>query len=259
MTTNADKPDMNREFLIDHVAVSVSNLNRSIDFYKQNFGFLRQAIIDAKRLNGKICHLKKGNVIIELFAISDPTLPPDSVHEMKTMGIKHFSLNVTDIIGAFNFLKRNAVDVKSDVIMGQRGLRYFFIKDPDGMEIEVIESTLSIKEFAEKYMAAQIEAWQNGKFDLLEALEDPNAVYHLSFGDVVGWEAHKKDILQRRQRVLELPQWTYLTGEGNVFALSWKVRTISDGERPGIPAGKEIASDRCLLSAERTARLSRRG
>jgi len=106
---------------------------------------------------------------------------------------------------------------------------------------------MSIKEFADKFIKAENEAWLKGNFDALEALEDPNVVYHMpSSQDVVGWEAHKQYILTGRQTISDLRQeWKYLTGEGNLFALSYKSRGILTGERPGFPppTGKEITSD----------------
>ena len=64
--------------------------------------------------------------------------------------------------------------------------------------------------------------------------------------DVVGWEGHKQYILTARQAISDLRQeWKYLTGEGNLFALSYESRGIFTGEIPGFlsPTGKEITQD----------------
>jgi len=103
-----------------------------------------------------------------------------------------------------------------------------------------------IKEFAEKYIKASNEAWQKGNFAPLEALRDPNIVYHLVFqGYVVGSEAIKQVVLSIRLAVPDfLPVWKYLTGDGNVFALSYVAHFTSPG--PRIPKGKKVKED-CMF------------
>jgi predicted ester cyclase len=108
---------------------------------------------------------------------------------------------------------------------------------------------MSIKDFGEKFIKAMNDAWQNGNFEALEALEDPKIVFHLSAADdVVGWEAHKQDILTRRQKFRNFQQdFKYLIGEGNLFALSRKTSFISSDEMPGIPKEREVTGDYIVL------------
>lgn len=110
---------------------------------------------------------------------------------------------------------------------------------------------MDIKEFAEKFIEAENEAWQKGNFDPLESLEDPDVVYHMAPDtDMVGWEAHKQYILGARQAFSDYRQeWKYLAGEGNLFALSYKSRGKFTGEIPGFPppTGKEITTDYLFL------------
>jgi predicted ester cyclase len=110
---------------------------------------------------------------------------------------------------------------------------------------------MNIKEFAEKFIEAENQAFQQGNFDALEKLEDPNVVYHMgSLGDMVGHEAHKQDIIGTRQACSDVKQeWKYLTGEGNLFALSYKSNAKFIAEKPGlpIPVGKKIATDYLFL------------
>lgn len=106
------------------------------------------------------------------------------------------------------------------------------------------------KDFAKKFIKAQEQAWQTGNCDALEKLEDPDIVGHTpQLQDTVGWEVHKQFIMVNRQAVSNLQQeWKYLTGEGNLFALSYKASGISSGKIPGLPpAGKEIKSDYLFL------------
>jgi len=106
---------------------------------------------------------------------------------------------------------------------------------------------MSIKEFAEKFIKAEDEAWLNGNLDPLEALDDPNAVYNLTPPfQFVGWEAHKQQILGMRQAISNLRQkLEYLTGDGNLFVCSYKMSGMFTGEIPGFPppTGKEVTAD----------------
>lgn len=84
----------------------------------------------------------------------------------------------------------------------------------------------NIRQFAEKYMQAQKNAWENGDFELLETLEDPDISFHNINGNgTVGLEAHKKYIQENRKgkgKAQVHQEWKYLMGEGNMFCLSSK-------------------------------------
>ena len=117
---------------------------------------------------------------------------------------------------------------------------------------------MDIKEFAEKFIKAEEEAFQKGNFEPLSKLEDPNVVYHMPiFGDLVGHEAHKQNILKVRQVFSDIKQeWKYLTGEGNLFGVSLKGRYVSKGNIPGLPpVGKEITEDAIFLLQLRNDRI----
>ena len=106
---------------------------------------------------------------------------------------------------------------------------------------------MDIKEFAEKFIKAENEWIQQGNFDALAELEDPNVVYHVPppVGELLGYEAVKQflSVLQQAISGQQL-EWKYLIGEGNLFALSYKSRGMFTGEIPGFPppTGKEITA-----------------
>jgi len=109
---------------------------------------------------------------------------------------------------------------------------------------------MNTKEFAEKFIKAEDEAVQKGNFEPLKALEDPDVVYHMSaFGDLIGHEGHKQNLMDGRQAFSDIKmEWQYLTGEGNLFALSLKERLISSGKMPGMPpADTEITTNSLFL------------
>ena len=145
MTIHSKKPDASVEFLIDHVAVSVSDLAKSVDFYVKNFGFSCERVIDLPNRNGKVALLRRPGFTIEMFEFADALPLPDDRKipstDLKTLGVKHFALKANDILAASDFLKRNGVEFLSEVTVGVRGLRRFFVKDPDGIGIEITESS----------------------------------------------------------------------------------------------------------------------
>ena len=119
---------------------------------------------------------------------------------------------------------------------------------------------MNTKDFAEKFIKAEDEAWQKGNFEPLKALEDPNVVYHMPLGraDLVGHEAHKQEIISARQSWADIKQeWQYLTGDGNLYAMSFKSSFRIIGKIPGgtLPVGKKVSSDELLVGRVKKGRL----
>ena len=87
-----------------------------------------------------------------------------------------------------------------------------------------------LEKYAERFIAAEDMAWQQGDFSALEAIEDPGIYFHEL--DLKGWEAHKKYITDGRMQVSGLQQkWAYLTGEGNLFALSYEATGVFNKQK----------------------------
>lgn len=106
---------------------------------------------------------------------------------------------------------------------------------------------MSNRDLAEKYIKAEDEAWYNGDCDALQKLEDPDAAYHILAvnQEWSGWEAHKQYILSARQGFSNLKhEWKYLTGDGNYFALTYKMSCVFNKKIPGFPppTGKELTA-----------------
>ena len=88
----------------------------------------------------------------------------------------------------------------------------------------------NLEKFAQKFIAAEDMAWQQGDFAALQALEDPGITFHGL--DVKGWEAHKQYIENARQNFSGIQQeWHYLTGDGDLFALSYKAYAMANNEK----------------------------
>jgi hypothetical protein len=111
-----------------------------------------------------------------------------------------------------------------------------------------------IKDFADKYIQAELLAFRTNDFVPLFELETPDVVYHISpLGDLVGHEAHRQYIIGVTAGVSGLTQeLKYLAGDTEMFLLSYKATGLITGEKPGFPPsiGKKMELD--YLFAVRT-------
>lgn len=130
-------------YRIHHVCLSVSNRETSVAFYKK-LGFTDHTLWQAEDGSLTITHLKLNGIILELFCYKNPTPAPDSIFSTKTdipvIGTKHFALCADSIEEARDDLaKKGLVEPDTEITQGRTGLRYFFITDPDGIQVEIVE------------------------------------------------------------------------------------------------------------------------
>lgn len=128
-------------FEFNHVTLGVSDMNRSVDFYKK-FGFSLEKEFETDDM--KIVWMKLNGIILEMFWYKKHNeLPNHSKtlnEDLMTVGNKHFGLGVKSIEEAIKFIKENNLcDDEITITEGRMGKRYFFIKDPDGILFEIIE------------------------------------------------------------------------------------------------------------------------
>ena len=129
-------------FSLHHVALSVSDLDATIAFYTAlDFEpVYRWHAEDGKLM---IVHLKQGEFLLELFCFEDPSPAPLSSQELASdlprVGIKHFGLRVADIHAALAQLQAQGLADDVQVVKGRTGIDYFFIKDPDGILLEIVQ------------------------------------------------------------------------------------------------------------------------
>jgi predicted ester cyclase len=120
---------------------------------------------------------------------------------------------------------------------------------------------MSLKEFAEKFIKAEDEAWIKGNVNALDAVEDADVVYHLTppLQDVVGREAHKQFITLAHKAFSNIRiDIKYLTGEGDLVAFMYNGRENFTGDFPGLPPGKgqEVVANELWLFRLKNGKVS---
>lgn len=127
-----------------HIALSVSNLTASIAFYRKHFGLKLAEKYTHRDTGLTIAILKRKGMALELFEFKKHKALPgyrkglDS--DLHTIGTKHFSLEVEDIGGLYKKFKKARVGCATELRVFDNGLHYFFIKDPDGILIELMQA-----------------------------------------------------------------------------------------------------------------------
>lgn len=128
-------------FDFNHVTISVNNLEKTLSFYRK-FGFVLYKEYHDENID--IIMLRLNNMILEIFHYNEnielPNHSKDLSLDLKTIGNKHFGIGVKDINKAKKFIEDNKLNESEITITkGRLGKPYFFIKDPDGILMEIIE------------------------------------------------------------------------------------------------------------------------
>jgi glyoxylase I family protein len=128
-------------FSFHHIALTVSDIETSMKFYAI-FGLTPVLKWQSDNKDLMIIHLKSGDIFLELFCYSkDEKVLPLSKSDIPKLGIQHFALKVDSIEAAKEFIltaglaKEENIEIKQ----GRTGISYFFIKDPDGNWVEIVE------------------------------------------------------------------------------------------------------------------------
>ncbi len=118
---------------IDHVEIASGNLERSIRFYQEVFGFvLKERIKPPSPEIEEIAFLTLGNTMLELLAIKHCSPPAKGPQ----VGFRAMAIEVDDMDRAIQYLKGRGVEVTwGPVTLGTS--KRAEIRDPDGLSIEL--------------------------------------------------------------------------------------------------------------------------
>lgn len=133
--------DMTGKISLHHIALSVRDAQASIEFYS-HLGFTEVVVWRADDAALAIHQLMNHEgVTLELFVhtnnVQEPRIDNAVGNNLEEIGIKHFGMRV-DSLDEFRAAINDIGEV-TDIVMGRTGFRYFFIKDPDGNWVEVVE------------------------------------------------------------------------------------------------------------------------
>ena len=130
------------QYELEHVAISVSDIDQTVAWYEVNFGFMQVARSDKPKLATKVALMRLGDRLLEIFGPYEPKPLPTGEstlsNSLQTVGTKHMALAVDDVARAYDQLTANDVEMETTVTEGTTS-KYFFCKDPDGILIEVIQ------------------------------------------------------------------------------------------------------------------------
>ncbi len=126
-----------------HTAISARNLNNSTEFYKK-LGFVQVHKYDEDDGSMSIVHMRLGEYYIEIFVYKknqdEPRVDYEYANNLENIGVKHIAISTDDIEAALVEMK--ALGLANDdtrITVGRTRVSYFFIKDPDGVWVEIVK------------------------------------------------------------------------------------------------------------------------
>jgi glyoxylase I family protein len=136
---------------VEHVGLSVSDLESSIEFYCKNFGFEVLRTVEGNDLVGKvvgmpgckvtIVHLGKGDSVLELFHYREPNgklIPPERKQADK--GFSHLGFRSSDVRKDYIRLKEAGVRFISEPVEFHKDVWLCYLYGPDGEVCEIRQS-----------------------------------------------------------------------------------------------------------------------
>jgi catechol 2,3-dioxygenase-like lactoylglutathione lyase family enzyme len=129
------------DYKIHHPAITVRDMEKSVAFYKL-LGY-EEVHREPEHYGFVLVILKQAGSYLELFewpanADAEP-FDYATANDVEKLGIRHLAWEVDNLEAAEEDLLKKGVP--QDRITHGRGLgRYFFVKDPDGLWIEVLEN-----------------------------------------------------------------------------------------------------------------------
>lgn len=129
-------------FRMHHVAISVHDMEKSLDFYEL-FGFRLVLRYADPHGDFEIAHLKLYDTFLELWHYANSVPAPESTTQLNTdlprIGVKHMALQVDSVQDARHLVQQWGIPIEVDVRAGNTGVTYFFVKDPSGNLLEILE------------------------------------------------------------------------------------------------------------------------
>jgi methylmalonyl-CoA/ethylmalonyl-CoA epimerase len=142
-----------------HISISVPDMEESITFWTNTFGFVLEHRATIEAIPGKLAFLENNGFRIELWEVEGAQPVPESRKEpdsdLRTNGTKHIAFQVPDVQEALDELVKRGVDIAAvqrdftkpmiheqdpsmDANRSKQPAVAAFIRDPAGTLIELI-------------------------------------------------------------------------------------------------------------------------
>ncbi len=120
-----------------HIAIICSNYPKSKHFYVDILGFsILKETFRSDRQSYKLDLSIGGRDVIELFSFPNP---PKRNNSPETCGLRHIAFAVDNIQDIITHLTNLGINVEAPRIDENTGQHFTFLKDPDGLPIEIYE------------------------------------------------------------------------------------------------------------------------
>lgn len=131
------------ELKYDHVTITVSDLDKALDFYQGVLGFPMLGQLKRNDERGfLITYLQFGNTILELFSFEKTSTIHHTWNPDETvLGLKHIGMLVDDVFAVAERLKAAGVRIIYEPNHALGGVDTCFFADPDGNALELINGT----------------------------------------------------------------------------------------------------------------------
>lgn len=139
---------MEGKYAVHHFTVSVRDIDTAASFYGV-FGFRLALRWTAPDRSLSIAHLANGDgLILEMFQYADNqdrALPElEAGNNLRNLGVKHIAFRVPDVSAARAELLSMRCGGLTEIQHGRTGVEYFFISDPDGNWVEILQDYRSL-------------------------------------------------------------------------------------------------------------------
>jgi catechol 2,3-dioxygenase-like lactoylglutathione lyase family enzyme len=148
---------------LDHVAITVQDMARSVDVCRDLVGFevVGQPLLDDDTF--KIVYLRSGGAHLELFAYRDveaetPVGAPDTVG-----GFKHLALQTRDVDAVAARLEAAGVPFTVEPTDAAGGVRLASFRDPDGNLLELVSGVPDLAPYRPAWPRARPPARERGE------------------------------------------------------------------------------------------------
>lgn len=119
-----------------HVAIKVTDLDRSLDFYRDRLGFPEMLRLKNDDGSTWLVYLRiTDEHYLEIF----PGAENDRAPGWNANGVNHMCFTIDDLDATTERIKAAGIALTSEIKQGLDGNRQAWIEDPDGNRIELME------------------------------------------------------------------------------------------------------------------------